>query len=269
MGVTTNFWLGGGGRNSRQCSQLTPKNRKSLQIWAASFWVSLFLKYLYWSSENRHDGDKNLGGRPYYLFGCEKHSPPPLTPMIAPSTDWRAIRNVVRRRSEISQRSTNATEDSIISQTSALRHPRLEITGKSFPCRAMTTWNSLQGPARLCTNLSGFKRWLKRRSLRRFPQGFQGIHVSPGITRNSSRKLWIKTIPLSLREQSHSTVTYMTRSLQMCRKIDKSTSERNWRFTGKLGIPGILQRKEHCLMLIVTWLQPCRELKLWFYNSNA
>ena len=69
-----------------------------------------------------------------------------------------AIRDLVRRRSEVSVRSTRATEDGTILQTSTLRHPRLEITKRSFPYRAVTAWNSLPGRARHSDSMSRFKK---------------------------------------------------------------------------------------------------------------
>ena len=45
----------------------------------------------------------------------------------------RAIRDLIRRRSEISQRSTRATSDGTILQTSTQRHPQREFAIKSFP----------------------------------------------------------------------------------------------------------------------------------------
>ena len=50
----------------------------------------------------------------------------------------RAIRALVKPRSEISLRSTRATEDGTIMQTSTSKHPRLEIVKKSLPYRAVT-----------------------------------------------------------------------------------------------------------------------------------
>ena len=53
----------------------------------------------------------------------------------------RAIRALVKPRSEISLRSTRATEDGTIMQASTSKHPRLEIVKKSFPYRALTACN--------------------------------------------------------------------------------------------------------------------------------
>ena len=73
----------------------------------------------------------------------------------------RAIREQIKRRSDISQRSTRATEDGTFLQTSSLKPPRLELVKLSFPYRAVTAWNSLPDPARHCAGLNGFKRQVK------------------------------------------------------------------------------------------------------------
>ena len=69
----------------------------------------------------------------------------------------KAVRSLVRRRSEVSERHTRAAADETTLQTNAVRPPRLECVKKMFPYRAVTTWNRLPGTTRQCKRLSEFK----------------------------------------------------------------------------------------------------------------
>ena len=69
----------------------------------------------------------------------------------------RAVRDLVSRRSEVSERHTRAAADRTVLQTSVTRHPRLESVKKAFPNRAVTTWNRLPSATRHCLRFNAFK----------------------------------------------------------------------------------------------------------------
>ena len=68
-----------------------------------------------------------------------------------------AVHNLVRRRSEVSERHTRATAEAIVLQTSAAKPPRLECVRRAFPHRAVTTWNRLPATTRRCSRFMEFK----------------------------------------------------------------------------------------------------------------
>ena len=68
-----------------------------------------------------------------------------------------AVRSLVKRRSDVSERHTRATADETTLQTSSVKPPRLECVKRMFPYRAVTTWNRLPGTARQCKRFNRFK----------------------------------------------------------------------------------------------------------------
>ena len=72
-----------------------------------------------------------------------------------------AVRAMVSARSDISSRSTRATNAGMI-QTSSTRPPRLETTKKAFPYRAVNTWNLLPASAKNCPGSLTFKKHVRQ-----------------------------------------------------------------------------------------------------------
>ena len=67
-------------------------------------------------------------------------------------------KTLIKRRYEVSSRTTRASSDSTVIQTANARPPNLENTKKRFPYRAVGTWNALPDTARHTKNRHSFNK---------------------------------------------------------------------------------------------------------------